>query len=44
VKVYKGTTSGALGSEIKGNEMRKDYNTLIDPAIMIADVKSVFSY
>jgi hypothetical protein len=44
VKVYKDTASGALGSEIKGNETCKDYNALIDPVIMIADVRSIFSY
>jgi hypothetical protein len=44
VKVYEGTASGALRSEIKGNETRKDYNTLIDLAIMIVGVKSVFGY
>jgi hypothetical protein len=43
-KVYKDTTSDALESEIKGNKTRKDYNALIGPTIMIASVRSVFSY
>jgi hypothetical protein len=42
-KVYGGTTSGALGSEIKGNKTRKDYNALIGPIIVITHVRSVFS-
>jgi hypothetical protein len=44
VKIYEGTISGALGSEIKGNETHKDYNALIDPTIVTASVRSVFSY
>jgi hypothetical protein len=44
VKIYEGTASDVLRSEIKGNKTRKDYNTLIGPAIVIADVKSVFNY
>jgi hypothetical protein len=44
VKIYKDIISDVLESEIKGNKTRKDYNTLIDPAIMIANIRSVFSY
>jgi hypothetical protein len=43
-KVCGGTASGALGSEIKGNETRKDYNALTGPAIVTAGVGSVFGY
>jgi hypothetical protein len=44
VKICEGTVSGALESEIKGNETYKDYNTLIGPTIVIAGVESVFDY
>jgi hypothetical protein len=44
VKIYKDTISDVLGSEIKGNETRKDYNTLIGPTIIIVNIRSVFSY
>jgi hypothetical protein len=44
VKVCEGTINNVLGSEIKGNETRKDYNTLIDPIIVIANVRSIFNY
>jgi hypothetical protein len=43
-KVCGGTASGALGSEIKGNETRKDYNAPTDPTIVTASVGSVFGY
>jgi hypothetical protein len=44
VKIYEGTASGVLESEIKGNETHKDYNALIGSAIVIADIRSVFNY
>jgi hypothetical protein len=44
VKIYEGTISDVLRSEIKENKTRKDYNASIDPAIVIASVRSVFDY
>jgi hypothetical protein len=42
VKINRGTVYGALGSEIKGNEMHKDCNTLTG-SIRVG-VRSVFFY
>jgi hypothetical protein len=42
VEINRGTACGALGSEIKGNEMRKDCNALTGSAR--AGVRGVFFY
>jgi hypothetical protein len=44
VKIYKGIINDVLESEIKENKTRKDYNALIGLAIVIANIRSVFSY
>jgi DNA-binding XRE family transcriptional regulator len=42
IKINKGTVCSALESEIKGNEMCKDCNTLIGS--IRAEVRDVFFY
>jgi hypothetical protein len=42
VEINRGTACGALESEIRGNEMYKDYNALTGSAR--AEVKGVFFY